>query len=62
METKQITLTYNELDDIVFALLQTWCDTDIDKYPALYDALSKTHKKMFNIEKEWRKERKEGAK
>lgn len=62
METKQITLTNYELEDIMYSLLMTWFDTDSDKYPALYSSLKETHDKLYEIRRKWNEERKEGAK
>ena len=62
METKQITLTDDELSDIVFALYMMRSSIDQENHPHLWKAMDKLHSKMNDIYNEWFNEIKEGAK
>lgn len=61
METKQITLTDDELSDIVFALSMMRSSIDQKNHPHLWKAMDKLHSRMSDIYNEWFNEIKEGA-
>lgn len=61
METRQITLTYDELDNIVVALVLTIGNIDAEALPSIYKSMNETQEKMLNIEIEWKEEMIKGA-
>lgn len=61
MEKKRITLSLNELDDIVHSLINTICDTDPVKFPYLIKSLDNTYARMKEIRNKWDRQIKEGA-
>lgn len=48
MKTKKLTFTNDELSDIEFALLQTFCSIEKKVDNPLYDALRAIHYKVKN--------------